>query len=668
MMYEFLQYVTDKGENVCLPIDERTVQLCIDLQGMPAQQRKSLGFLTDDPLVLEVVFFSLDGQAPLIRISHDAVVGSNRVIEHLKKVASRLADDTFDPKDRTFLWRLFRHVQASLHVFTERCVVCNKQLPAPGLKPIPCDDPKCAFAFDELGVGSGLDEIRVSPQTADLLILLTAAAVESDDVRKASMFTTVPNDFADRRASGLWTAHWELIKRAISQIPSVSDMQRLDDGAIRAMIGDPAFKLMRWIFSTNRAVLNVISEADQMTQMRTPHQYAVIVDSVLKANRFQTLKSHRGSFYAFHGSGLGNWHAILRAGLRNFSNTSMMSTGAVMGSGIYLALNAATSAAYCRYQNSSWSKSSISGNVQCIALCEVIGKPPASGVAVIPDEEHVSVRFLFLYSGQSIPYVSAEDLAKTPIVCANESLRQQMAANSATFDESNNILNSCVVNPTNSGIAFDDSQSCYTSDEEDSSLFEDSSDQDFSTEFAQEETQVTVDHFSNLMDTSATMSRGAQLRLVKELREMSHSAEWHVDIVDDNLLTWDVKMRLEEGSLAQDLKKYAILHGQDFIHLRLEFPEDYPNDPPFVFLHSPVMEYGTAFVSHGAICTTLLLNTGTSAGWSPAYTVESVLVSIKANFQDPMAKGHIRQIDRPLKYTRSQALEGWNLTKQRHGW
>ena len=37
--------------------------------------------------------------------------------------------------------------------------------------------------------------------------------------------------------------------------------------------------------------------------------------------RFQELKAQHGSLFAWHGSSWGNWHAIVRNGLKNFSNT-----------------------------------------------------------------------------------------------------------------------------------------------------------------------------------------------------------------------------------------------------------------------------------------------------------------------------------------------------------
>jgi hypothetical protein len=55
-----------------------------------------------------------------------------------------------------------------------------------------------------------------------------------------------------------------------------------------------------------------------------------------KESKFQKLKSEKGSFWAFHGSAFSNWHSILRIGLKNYSGTALMSTGAAFGNGIYL--------------------------------------------------------------------------------------------------------------------------------------------------------------------------------------------------------------------------------------------------------------------------------------------------------------------------------------------
>lgn len=48
------------------------------------------------------------------------------------------------------------------------------------------------------------------------------------------------------------------------------------------------------------------------------HQFVMLTEPVDKEVRFQANKRKHGSMYAFHGSAGGNWHSILRMGLKNY--------------------------------------------------------------------------------------------------------------------------------------------------------------------------------------------------------------------------------------------------------------------------------------------------------------------------------------------------------------
>ena len=677
-MYQCMQYAMDRMEDACLPLNDMTVRMLIDVKGMPDIQRTALGFTTDAEVCLDVVFTTENDRHPLIRMSHPSQSQPNKVIKRLIRTAEEYVDKRFSSDAQQALWRLHQYVQARLYVFTERCVVCDKVLNAPGLKPVPCEEETCAFAFEDLGVGSGLDDVHARPRTADLLVLLAAAAVCAFDQRRAAMFKSLPNDFIEKtRLQSAWEAKWDVIKSTIGDIPAIRELRNRKDEEIREMIGELPYKLLRWILNTNRAVITWLEPYDQIEVMKTPHQFAVVVDTSSKANAFQTLKEAEGSYYAFHGSNLGNWHAILRNGLKNYSNTHMMSAGAVHGAGIYLALNSSTSAGYCVSTSAAWSASEMTGGLCCLALCEVIGKPSASnGIAVIPQEEYVSVRFLFVYSSRQIPSINADSLKTHRVVLMNEKVRSQMAGNASTFSQSSNLLtetDKTQITPLSVFAADSDPESFSESD----SLFSESDCSSDYLEYDEQPEPSSEGASQHAADVSLNnslcsgISNTAQLRLQKDLRTILTSDRdcgRQVELVDGNLLMWDAKLWLTSGSLAEDLKQYQTYHGQDYVHLRLEFPDDYPNNPPFVYVLSPVMEYGTAFISHGAVCTTLLLNSGTAAGWSSVYTVDSILMSIQANFQDPSAKGRIRQIKQPLQYSRSEAVNGWQLTKSRHGW
>ncbi len=80
----------------------------------------------------------------------------------------------------------------------------------------------------------------------------------------------------------------------------------------------------------------------------------------------------------------------------------------------------------------------------------------------------------------------------------------------------------------------------------------------------------------------------------------------------ENLILWEGKMWIDKDcSLGKDLEVFESHHGQDYVKMRIRFGETYPNDPPTMWVVSPIFRRGTGFVSGGAICTTMLVSTGT---------------------------------------------------------
>jgi len=211
-------------------------------------------------------------------------------------------------------------------------------------------------------------------------------------------------------------------------LPSIKEMQQYtEESLLRLYIDelDPlCYPLLRWIMMSNRAHLSLLPKEKHIKEMSTPHQYVLVSDNPQKEAIFRkkreevkNRKGGRGSFYAFHGSPFGNWHSILRVGLKNFSNTSLMTTGAVYGSGVYLAPDSGTSLGYAR-SATGWDKSIFGkGGVylQCICLCEVINAGyRANPHYVIGTEDHVMTRYFFIYSGgTTVPSVNASSLSKT---------------------------------------------------------------------------------------------------------------------------------------------------------------------------------------------------------------------------------------------------------------
>lgn len=58
--------------------------------------------------------------------------------------------------------------------------------------------------------------------------------------------------------------------------------------------------------------------------MKSLHNFVLLSGPAEREQTFQSLKKIHGSFYAWHGSAIGNWHVILRTSLKNMSDTKFM--------------------------------------------------------------------------------------------------------------------------------------------------------------------------------------------------------------------------------------------------------------------------------------------------------------------------------------------------------
>ncbi|XP_043936587.1 ubiquitin-conjugating enzyme E2 Q1 isoform X1 [Protopterus annectens] len=129
-------------------------------------------------------------------------------------------------------------------------------------------------------------------------------------------------------------------------------------------------------------------------------------------------------------------------------------------------------------------------------------------------------------------------------------------------------------------------------------------------------------------------------RLMKELRDIYRSesfkaGNYAVELVNDSLYDWNVTILKvdQDSALHNDLLILKEKEGIDFILLNFSFKDNFPFDPPFVRVVSPIL-LGGYVLGGGAICMELL----TKQGWSSAYSIESVIMQISAT----LVKGKAR--------------------------
>lgn len=102
-------------------------------------------------------------------------------------------------------------------------------------------------------------------------------------------------------------------------------------------------------------------------------------------------------WYLFHGSPIGNWHSIIRNGIKNMSGTPFMSTGQALGPGVYASNLLATAYGYGGHTDT-----------RCVAVIEILTDPAPymkssagvyAGVYVIPDDKLLFPRYLLKVKG-----------------------------------------------------------------------------------------------------------------------------------------------------------------------------------------------------------------------------------------------------------------------------
>ncbi|KAG5273723.1 hypothetical protein AALO_G00154750 [Alosa alosa] len=175
------------------------------------------------------------------------------------------------------------------------------------------------------------------------------------------------------------------------------------------------------------------------------------------------------------------------------------------------------------------------------------------------------------------------------------------------------------------------------------------------------------DHLNGAVSGSVQASD----RLMKELREIYRSQSfksgiYSVELVNDSLYEWHVKVKTvdPDSPLHSDLQVLKEKEGVDYILLNFSYKDNFPFDPPFVRVVSPVLSGGYV-LGGGALCMELL----TKQGWSSAYSIESVIMQINATLVK--GKARIQFGANKNQYNLARAQQSYKSLVQIHeknGW
>ena len=140
----------------------------------------------------------------------------------------------------------------------------------------------------------------------------------------------------------------------------------------------------------------------------------------------------------------------------------------------------------------------------------------------------------------------------------------------------------------------------------------------------------------------------------------SDSNDFIVDSSIDNLNLWNVHLINvdKDSNLYSDMKDFNV----DCIELEVEFNNKYPIEPPSVRVLRPTFKNMTGHVTDGgSICYELLTN----HGWSPAITMESLLISIKAIISED---GRLEERNGHPRYNKKNAEDSHKRVLKAHKW
>uniref|UniRef100_A0A8D2PFS3 Ubiquitin conjugating enzyme E2 Q1 n=1 Tax=Zosterops lateralis melanops TaxID=1220523 RepID=A0A8D2PFS3_ZOSLA len=153
-------------------------------------------------------------------------------------------------------------------------------------------------------------------------------------------------------------------------------------------------------------------------------------------------------------------------------------------------------------------------------------------------------------------------------------------------------------------------------------------------------------------------------RLMKELRDIYRSPSFKGVHSLDDPLGFSCHRVDEDSALHNDLQILKEKEGTDFILLNFSFKDNFPFDPPFVRVVSPVLSGGYV-LGGGAICMELL----TKQGWSSAYSIESVIMQISATLVKGKARVQFGANKNQYSLTRAQqSYKSLVQIHEKNGW
>ncbi|KAI6365873.1 hypothetical protein MCOR25_005242 [Pyricularia grisea] len=439
------------------------------------------------------------------------------------------------------------------------------------------------------------------------------------------------------------------IRFILDMLPPIADirafLKKSPNSSVKGMnqMLAPTATLLEWIVATNRSLIMCLEEEEDdinptldatptqsLASLKIPEmsdyiQFRFAQGSPDKEERFKKELNRAGvvgskhpTIFAWHGSSQPNWHSIIRTGL-DFSNVI---NGRAFGNGIYFSQYFTTSMGrnpHLVVQNIDWQ--------QCRYL--FVKKPTVpemgSSLGAVTPSATLQHRVFI----EQDPYMIPQGADSRP-------LRIPRAAIPSSGSQ---------MWPKNDGYKSDDDDIDVLKEVVEISSDEDDSDTD--VELLEVRT-IKPAHLTDFQPGTLDLaslprlappqrSGGAGRQLAREISALrkiqeatpSHELGWYIEF-DGMSNMFQMIVELHSFDKTKPLGRSMAQKNVTSIVIELRFSENFPISPPFVRVIRPrFLPFHAGGGGHvtigGAMCMELL----TSTGWSPACSIEHVLIMVR---------------------------------------
>jgi ubiquitin-conjugating enzyme E2 Q len=133
----------------------------------------------------------------------------------------------------------------------------------------------------------------------------------------------------------------------------------------------------------------------------------------------------------------------------------------------------------------------------------------------------------------------------------------------------------------------------------------------------------------------------------------------------DNLYEWNIRWHGFDHNTAfgTDMTEYECQTGKNYVELKMTFPSDFPNSPPFLRVIQPRFAFRTGHVTvGGSVCNEIL----TSQGWRSDFQIDGMLVTVFAGILNGAPR--LERSSMTVPYSINEAISAFKRMSQVHGW